>query len=105
VSEVAQRQLDSLAEFLAAVEHVTASERPELTVWGALAEALADWLSSTAYDSQPDLLRGSLSRLIEVYPESGAPGGSLLSDVLDAAILAWAERAALRSNDGLPFRR
>lgn len=105
MSEVAQRQLDSVSEFVAAVEYVAVVDRPALTIWEALAEALRDWLGDHAPDERErDSLRRVLIRLIEMIPEDGVPGGHQISEVVDASVGSWAERQAERLNDGLPFR-
>lgn len=95
-------------EFANAVEFVEQVEMSGLTVWGALADALGDWLDQGGLargtdGPQCDPLRQVLRLLLETLPEAGAPGGVRLDAVLEAAMSEWVGSAAVRTNDGLPF--
>ena len=95
-------------EFDAAVTYVTEMERPGLTIWQALAEALQDWVpdgARLARDSALDPLRAALTHIFEVTPELGAPGGVSLGSILNSAIQAWSESASERLNNAFPFAR
>ena len=97
--------LDTWHEFAAAVAYVAAIERPGLTVWDALAEALHQWLDDRP-SAMPnrDELRAVLADVMDRSPEAGAPGGEPLGVILEAAMTQWSIDAGERLNDGLIFR-
>jgi len=95
-------------EFNAAVTYVAEMERPGLSTWQALAEAVQHWAPDGARsfgDGALDPLRAALAYICDVTPELGAPGGVGLGSILDAAMSAWSESASKRLNDGFPFDR
>lgn len=95
-------------EFDAAVTYVAEMERPGLTIWQALAEALQDWAPDGAglvSNSARDPLRAALTCVFNVTPELGAPGGVSLGSILDSAMQAWSESVSQRLNNGFPFFR
>ncbi len=97
---------DVWREFDAAVTYVAEMERPSLTTWQALVEALQDWAPDGARivrDGALDPLRAALLYLSEITPEAGAPGGVTLGSILDAAMQRWSESVSTRLNDGFPF--
>jgi hypothetical protein len=109
MSSTSRPSFDTWSEFLAAVEHVAAVERPDSGPWDALAEALAVW--SDDGSARPsvsfgeDVLRSVLRRIMDTTAEHGAPGGLRIDAILDAAMSTWIESATSRVNDGQPFRR
>lgn len=93
-------------EFDAAVTYVAEMERPGLTTWQALVEALQDWAPDGVGfvgGSDLDPFRTALAYLCEVTPELGAPGGVSLESILESVMLGWTEAASERLNDGFPF--
>lgn len=99
-----EQTLDIWREFAAAVAYVAEIERPGLTVWDALAEALHHWLDDRpAATLGRDDLRTVLADVMERSPEAGAPGGVPLGAILEAAMREWSTSAAECVNDGLPF--
>ena len=97
---------DVWREFDAAVTYVSEMERPGLTTWQALVEALQDWAPDgvgLVGGSDLDPFRTAIAYLCEVTPELGAPGGVSLESVLDAAMNIWSAAASARLNDGFPF--
>lgn len=96
--------LDTWHEFAAAVAYVADIERPGLTVWDALAEALHHWLDDRpAPATNRDEFRAVLVDLMDRCPEAGAPGGVMLGEILESAIAGWTTNAADRLNDGCRF--
>jgi hypothetical protein len=110
MNPAAQSAAETWLEFAAAVEFVAEIERPDLTVWTAVTEALSGWIDAGGTRSANgcpggDPLRVLLGQIIETTPEVGAPGGAPLDAILDAAMSNWSTMAAQRLNDGLPFTR
>lgn len=101
----AQPSTDACREFLAAVEYIVDIEDQTMTVWDALAGAIAAWLDPAlvgeTYGGDP--LRSVLRELLDSTPDVGAPGGVRVGDAIEAAITAWATAASDRVNDGHPF--
>jgi hypothetical protein len=97
--------IDACREFAAAVDFVTEFENPNLTVWGALAGALATWADLAPVRAVPgvDPLRSVLRELLDSTPEAGAPGGVQLGDVIEAAMVEWVQGISARLNDGRTF--
>jgi hypothetical protein len=102
-----EQSIEICREFAAAVEFVAAVERPGLTIWCALAEAVGDWLDIDAGRGclDEDTLRSVLQQVLVTTPEVGAPGGVGIDAILDAAMSAWIDVSAKRINDGRPFAR
>lgn len=99
---------DSWHEFAAAVAYVADVERPGLTIWEALAEALRAWMHDgggrpIGGHAQVDALRPVLEHLLTSTPEAGAPGGTDVGSMVDAAMAMWSESASHRVNDGHKF--
>ena len=106
-------------DVVSAVDYLNATHRPELTVWDALEEAVRWWVSArfeaTADGlfarlvevpwTDPDPLRHSLERMLEVSEPYGTTDGQGTSDVLDSALGAWLGEMAVRFNDRQAFRR
>ncbi len=106
-------------ETVAAVDHVAAFTRPDLTVWDALEEALGRWLTDrltppaerpTAAATQtvlpwddPDPLRSTLEQLLAAVPAAGAVDGQRLAVVFASALEQWVNDAAVVHNDGFGF--
>ena len=108
------QSIELCREFAAAVEFVAVVERPGLTTWRALAEAVSDWLDidididvgrGRAGSRDEDMLRAVLQQVLGTTPELGAPGGVGIDAILDAAMSAWIDAATERINDGRPFAR
>jgi len=101
-----EQSIEVWTEFAAAVEAVADLERPGLSVWSALAEALAGWLDDGTLVGSvgcQDTPRSVLQQVLAVTPEVGAPGGVGLDAIFDAAASAWIDDAASRINDGRAF--
>jgi hypothetical protein len=104
-------------QVVSATDYLRELERPGFTVWDAVDEAVRWWIVDHLSvdgdtDDVPDLpwddpdpLRTVLGELLSIVPSAGAPGGSALSAVLDAALVAWLGRTADRINDGHAFVR
>ena len=106
-------------DVLAAVEYVSDTHQPGLSVWDALEEAIRWWsidrlaasdgfpdpiLSELPWND-PDPLRSSIERLLAAVGPAGTTDGRVLSDVLTSALSAWIDLMAERYNDGHRFRR
>jgi hypothetical protein len=105
VSTETRNSIDVWHEFAAAIDFVTEFENPNLSLWGALADALASWadLTSVQEVAGVDPLRSVLRELLDSTPEAGAPGGIQLGAVIEAAIVDWAQGISARLNDGYTF--
>lgn len=96
--------LDTWHEFAAAVAYVADIERPGITVWDALAEALHHWLDDRPTTTPGgDELRAVLADVFCRSPEFGAPGGVHLGAILETAMDNWASAASADVNDGRSF--
>ena len=104
---------------LGAVEYISETHRPGLSVWDALEEAIRWWsidrlapsdgfpdpvLSELPWND-PDPLRSSIERLLASVGPAGTTDGHVLSDVLTSALGVWVDLMAKRYNDGHHFRR
>ena len=105
MNQASQNSIDVWNEFAAAVTYLAEVEQPALNIWDALAEALGAWLDDGSIMRANDLdpLRTVLVHLSHSTPEAGAPGGTHLSAILDAAMSTWATEASHRTNDNQPF--
>jgi hypothetical protein len=101
----------------AAVDYLSATHRLGLTVWQAVEEAIRWW--SVDYDAptddlpdaafaelpwdDPDPLRSTLERLLDVVAPIGVTDGHDIAAVLSSALTVWSERMAVLYNDGHSF--
>ena len=106
-------------EMIGAVDYLTETHRPGLTVWDAIEEAMRWWAADylepgdtfnrSAADvlpwDDPDPLRTSIERLLAVVAAAGLPDGLAMGDVLGAAWRTWVDEMADRFNDSMPFER
>ena len=114
-SEYSETWLDVVA----AVSYLTVTHRPGLTVWDAFEEAVRWWTaarldpaddfpSRSAVElpwSDPDPLRTTLERLVEVVGPAHSMDGLDLPDALDGALTVWLSAMSERFNEAQPFRR
>ena len=106
-------------DVLGAVDHISETHRPGLSVWDALEEAIRWWsidrlapsdgfpdpiLSELPWND-PDPLRSSIERLLAAVGPAGTTDGHALPDVLASALSGWVDQMATRYNDGHNFRR
>ena len=106
---------ESWIEVVAAVDYLSSTHRPGLSVWTALAEALRLWIDSAVsqvhkaqgrsellwHDADP--LRSALDLLLQVVSPAGAIDGQDLSAAMDGALCCWLDTMAAEFNDGLAF--
>lgn len=106
-------------DVLGAVEYISETHRPGLSVWDALEEAIRWWsidrlapsdgfpdpLLSELPWNDPDPLRSSIERLLAAVGPAGTTDGHALSDVLTSALAVWVDQMVKRYNDGRHFRR
>ena len=105
-------------DVVAAVDYLAATHRPGFAVWDAIEEAVRWWtsarldpegdFSSSAVElpwNDPDPLRTSLERMVEVVGPIQSMDGLPIPDVLDGALRAWLGEMSERCNDGEAFRR
>ena len=104
-------------DVLGAVEYISETHRPGLSVWDALDEAIRWWgidrltptdgfpdpVVSELPWNDPDALRSSIERLLAAVGPAGTTDGHVLSDVLTSALGVWVDRMAELHNDGHPF--
>jgi hypothetical protein len=104
-------------EVVAAVDYLTDSHRPGLTVWDALDEAIRWWTAELVDPrdgfpgrrsvelpwSDPDPLRSSIEALLTVVPAAESLGAGTLGDVLAGAMAAWLVVMAEDFNEGHRF--
>ena len=99
-------------EAVAAVDYLTDTHRPRLTLWDALDEApVVDGRVTRSRDgfparravgrpwSDPDPLRSSIEALLTAVPPAESAGATALGDVLTAAMAAWLGAMADEFND------
>lgn len=99
---ITERSLEAWHEFGCAVAHVVEVERPDLTVWDALSEALLAWSGSEARigGTGGDPLRAVLDHLLCTTAEMGAPSGVAIAEIMEAAISTWSSQIADDLNNG-----
>ena len=104
-------------EAVAAVDYLTDTHRPRLTLWDALDEAIRWWTAELLDPrdgfparraaelpwSDPDPLRSSIEELLAAVPPAASTGAIALGDVLTAALAAWLVAMAEDFNDGHRF--
>jgi len=96
-----------------AVDYLSVTSRPGLTVWDALEEAVRWWTiewTSPGSDpsavmpwNDPDPLRSSLDQLLGTVASMTLPDGHSLPAVLDTALDAWLVVMSDRCNGGVAF--
>ena len=106
---------ESWIEALAAVEYLSRTHIPGLTVWDAVAEAVRWWVDGAGApgDSSrefrrlpwhdPDPLRSALQSLLAVASPAGTPDGQDLRAVMDGALRSWLGAMAAAFNDDRGF--
>ncbi len=105
------------SQLIAAVDYVAALARPDLTVTGAIDEALRCWITEHldptdcyAVETEsllpwhdPDPLRTTLDRLLGSVPAVGLPDGHRIAAVIESALCSWLSASANRFNEGHRF--
>jgi hypothetical protein len=93
--------VDDWHHFLRAAGYEAELRGGDFDVWTALAEALHVWLDHyegvapmSVADAGPDALRSALSRLHQIVPAVGVPGGQLIGSVIASSMNNWARRPA-----------
>jgi hypothetical protein len=105
-------------EAVAAVDYLTDTHRPRLTLWDALDEApVVDGRVTRSRDgfparravelpwSDPDPLRSGVEALLTAVPPAESAGATALGDVPTAAMAAWLVAMAEDFTDSHPFGR
>lgn len=104
-------------EVVAATQYLGAKHRPELTVWGALAEAVRWWIEGASSPdgmahggrtvpwNDPDPMRTALQSLLGSVGPPGTMNGHGLPAALDSALCCWLVSMARKYNDGQSFTR
>ena len=106
-------------DVLGAVDYISETHRPGLSVWDALEEGIRFWSidrlapndgfpDPTLHElpwNDPDPLRSSIERLFAAVGPAGTTDGHVLSDVLTSALGVWVDRVAELYNDGHQFAR
>ncbi len=105
---------ESWIETVAAVEYLSRTHRPGLTVWDALAEAVRWWIAGVQGEPgrersglpwiDQDPLRSALESLLRVASPVGTIDGRDLRAVLDGALCCWREAMGEAFNDDRRFR-
>jgi hypothetical protein len=104
-------------DVVAAVDHLSVTDRLGLTVWEAVEEAVRWWTADRLIPpgdidhvgyaelpwDDPDPLRSTLERLLAVASPAGTLDGAELGEVVTAALVVWVDRMARRHNDGHIF--
>jgi hypothetical protein len=103
-------------DLVAAVDHLSVTDRLGLTVWDAVEEAARWWTADRLNPTgpsrgseaelpwdDPDPLRSTLERLLTVASPAGTLDGLELGDLLTDALEAWVTYVAELHNDGHVF--
>src|SRR4051812_44940249 len=95
-------------DVVAAVDHLSATDRLGLTVWEAVEEAIRWWTADRVPPpgdihrvgnaelpwDDPDPFRSTLERLLAVASPAGTLDGAELGDIIAAALVAWVDHMA-----------
>lgn len=103
-------------DVVAAVDYLSEHHRLGLTIWEAVEEAVRWWtagyvtpagdvadptISELPWVNDPDPMRTTLQRLLEVLPPpTGRGAGPELADVFTSALRSWVDTMADQYNDG-----
>jgi hypothetical protein len=104
-------------DVVSAVDYLTTTRRPGLTVWDALDEAMRWWAEERVEPrdgfpppapfqlpwDDPDPLRSTIERLLSAVAPAETPDGHPLADALSAALGVWVAAMADEFNDGHCF--